>query len=152
MTESEQNQDGLRETPCQTKSVQLPVGYFVLPLFLSFWVPVAALAAICVPIAMITDPIRPQGPDGGMWIDIVYTAILFIGFVGMCCRKEWALWLTVISRLISSLMQANAIFLTGPHKFLPVWCIFLLYDLLITTSCCYALWQCWRYRRRIQWN
>jgi len=144
------NQTDSKEPAAQDDPIQFPLDYFILPLLLSWMVPLVTMGMIGVTIVAITDPIALwQWPDSAEWTDVVYTIILLIGFIGMCYRRKWALWLTAISRLIWIVIVGIAL---GTPGFRQDW-LFLfmmsIYGLLIVSSCFYALWQCSQFQKTI---
>jgi hypothetical protein len=144
----QKNQD--KQVPSnQTGSVRLPIDYFILPLCLSFQTPLFFFSFVVATIAAITDPINPQWLEVD-WLDFVVRTILLVSFVGMCCRKEWALWLTIGVQTIYTLWVIGAIvmnFMGDPDPFLLLMYVYLIYELLIIAACFYALWQCAKFRR-----
>ena len=132
------NQTDSKESAAQEVPTQLPLDYFILPLLLSWMVPLAALGMIVVPIV-----------DSAELIDVVYTIILSIGFIGMCYRRKWALWLTAISRLIWIVIVGIVLSTPGFRQDWLFLFIMSIYGLLIVSSCFYALWQCSQFQKTI---
>jgi len=153
MNESEQKPslDTPHESTGQTESLHLPMVNFVLPLCLSFPTPFFFFALVVGTIATMTDPIRPQWIwsefDWADWMDLIARVILLIGFVGMCRRKEWALWLTAIVQIIYTLWIWLVLGTSGFRKDCLVLFLASIYSLLIVGACFYVFWQCSRFKK-----
>jgi hypothetical protein len=148
MTESDNNQDDSKERWDRTESVRPPLDYFFLPLCLSFQTPLFFFTVVIVTIAVMTDPIRPQWwLEELHWIDFVGRVVLLVGFIGMCCRKEWALWLTVVVQIIWTFWIIAALSMSEPDPLVPLGYVCLAYDILIITACFFALWRCWQFTK-----
>ena len=145
MTELDDNSVSQKSSD-QSEMERPPLGYFMLPLWLSFQTPLFFFAFVVATIAAITDPINPQWLEIDV-MDFVTRFILLIGFVGMCFRQEWALWLIVGVQIIYTLWIITAIFQSGPDKFFLLMCVYLIYEILIITACFFALWQCARFQK-----
>ena len=144
--------DTTQEPSGRMESVRLPLVYFILPLCLSSPTPFFFFRFVIGTIAAMTDPIRPHWPELD-WMYFVVQVILTIGFIGMYCRKEWALWLTVIVHILSSLWVIMIIVANSmgePDPFMLLLYIYLAYEILIIIACFFALWQCSRFKKRIR--
>jgi len=132
----------------RTESVRLPMDYFILPLCLSFQTPFYFFTVVIGSIAAITDPILPHCLELD-WIDFAVRVILLVGFTGMCCCKEWAVWLTVIVQVSYTVWVIWAIIVNTMllDPFLLLWYVYLAYEILIIAACFYALWRCSRFRK-----
>jgi len=122
------------------------VAYFILPIGLSFPTPFFFFAIVIVTIAAMTDPICPQWLELN-WVDCVGRVILLVGFVGMCCRKEWALWLTVIVQILYILWIWGELCTSEFRKDGLFLFMMSIYCLLVVIACLYALWQCAQLKR-----
>ena len=146
--------DTTQEPSGRMESVRLPVVYFILPLCLSFPTPFFLFLSVVWTIAEITDPISPQWLELD-WMGFAVSVILmidFIGFVGMCFRKEWALWLTAfvqIIRVLWDISGKNVDSMGDPDLFLYAWYTYLAYEILTIIACFVALRQCSRFKKRI---
>jgi hypothetical protein len=133
------------------KPGRLPMDYFILPLCLSWWV---SGLYFLTPIGLLLDYFDPLNFHG-VWtladcIQFTVNVICAVGFVGMCFRQKWALWLTAITLIVWIGCVVNDLMTRSPDALDALWYAIIFYDSLITASCFYAIWQCSQYEKHSQ--